>query len=72
MQQRTPSGCGAGVVALMTSAAYISGPLGYVLVGPGVQVLGLTTTFLLVAVVVFAMGVVAAVAAVARDGHGVG
>lgn len=59
MQQRTPFRLRGRVVALMTSAAYISGPLGYVLVGPGVQVLGLTTTFLLVAVVVFAMGVVA-------------
>lgn len=59
MQNRTPFRLRGRVVSLLTSAAYIAGPIGYVLVGPGVQAVGVGPMFLAVAVVVFGMGLVA-------------
>jgi MFS family permease len=59
MQNRTPFRLRGRVVALLTSVAYIAGPVGYVLVGPGVQAFGVRPVFLAVAVVVLAMGLAA-------------
>jgi len=44
---------------MLTSAAYVAGPIGFVMIGPGVQALGVVPVFIAVAVVVTVMGVVA-------------
>lgn len=60
MQNRTPFRLRGRVVSLLTSAAYIAGPIGYVLIGPGVQALGVEPVFLLVAVGVLVVAIVTA------------
>jgi MFS family permease len=59
MQNRTPFRLRGRVVAMLTSAAYIAGPIGYVLVGPGVEAFGVEPVFIAVGVAVLAAGVVA-------------
>jgi MFS family permease len=61
MQERTPNALRGRVVGLITSASYAAGPAGYLVAGPLINAVGLSTTFLL-----FAGGLVAvAVASVA-------
>lgn len=57
IQQRTPGVLRGRVVGLLTSAAYVAGPIGYLISGPLVQFLGLQTAFLLMAAGVTAVGV---------------
>jgi MFS family permease len=59
MQNRSPFRLRGRVVSLMTSMAYVAGPLGYVLIGPGVQAWGVTAVFLAVGVVIAVMGALA-------------
>ena len=59
MQNRTPFALRGRVVSMLTSAAYVAGPVGFVLIGPGVQALGVVPVFLAVAAVVTGMGAVA-------------
>lgn len=59
MQNRTPFQLRGRVVSMLTSAAYVAGPIGFVMIGPGVQALGVVPVFIAVAVVVTVMGVVA-------------
>lgn len=59
MQNRSPFRLRGRVVSLMTSMAYVAGPLGYVLIGPGVQQWGVTAVFLAVGVVIVVMGAAA-------------
>ncbi len=58
MQNRTPYRLRGRVVALLTSAAYIAGPIGYVLIGPGVQALGVEPMFLMVGFGVLVVAIV--------------
>lgn len=57
IQQRTPSAMRGRVVGLLTSAAYISGPLGYIVAGPLIENIGLQPAFMIMAVGVLAVGV---------------
>jgi len=57
MQNRTPFRLRGRVVALLTSAAYAAGPLGYVVVGPAIDVFGLRAAFLLISAVVLLVGI---------------
>jgi MFS family permease len=54
MQERTPNALRGRVVGLITSASYAAGPAGYLVAGPLINAVGLSTTFLL-----FAGGLVA-------------
>jgi MFS family permease len=63
MQERTPNALRGRVVGLITSASYAAGPAGYLVAGPLINAVGLSTTFLLfagclvaVAVASFAVG----------------
>lgn len=56
MQNRTPFRLRGRVVAMLTSAAYIAGPIGYVLVGPGVAEIGVEPVFIAVGVAVLLAG----------------
>ena len=57
IQQRSPGVLRGRVVGLLTSAAYVSGPIGYLISGPLVQWLGVQTAFLIMAVGVTAVGI---------------
>lgn len=57
IQHRSPGILRGRVVGLLTSAAYVSGPIGYLISGPMVQFLGLQTAFLIMAIGVTAVGV---------------
>lgn len=57
MQNRAPFRLRGRVVSLLTSSAYIAGPIGYVLVGPGVEVFGVGPVFIALALGVLAVGV---------------
>jgi MFS family permease len=57
MQNRTPFRLRGRVVSLLTSSAYIAGPIGYVLVGPGVELFGVEPVFIAIALGVLAVGV---------------
>lgn len=57
IQHRTPSALRGRVVGLMTSAAYVSGPIGYLIAGPAVEFFGLEATFLAMAAGFTAVGV---------------
>jgi len=57
IQHRTPGVLRGRVVGLLTSAAYVAGPIGYLLSGPLVQYLGLQPTLLLMAGGLTAVGV---------------
>lgn len=56
IQHRSPSAMRGRVVGLLTSAAYVSGPIGYLISGPMVQYLGLEPAFLIMAGGVTAVG----------------
>ncbi len=57
MQNRAPFRLRGRVVSLLTSSAYIAGPIGYVLVGPGVELFGVGPVFIALALGVLAVGV---------------
>lgn len=57
IQHRAPGTMRGRVVGLLTSAAYVAGPIGYLISGPMVEFLGLQTAFLLMAAGVTAVGV---------------
>jgi len=57
IQHRAPTVMRGRVVGLLTSAAYVSGPVGYLISGPMVEYLGLQTAFLIMAGGVTAVGV---------------
>jgi MFS family permease len=57
IQHRAPSALRGRVVGLMTSAAYVAGPIGYLVAGPAVEFAGLQETFLAMAVGFTAVGV---------------
>ena len=59
MQTRTPERLRGRVVGVMTSAEYAAGPAGYLLAGPVVEGLGPETAFLVLAVLLLAVGVAA-------------
>lgn len=59
MQNRSPYRLRGRVVSLLTSAAYVAGPIGYVLVGPSVAAIGVQQVFLGIAVAVIVVGIVA-------------
>jgi MFS family permease len=50
IQHRSPPVMRGRVVGLLTSAAYVSGPIGYLISGPMVEFLGLQQAFLIMAV----------------------
>lgn len=56
IQHRTPGSLRGRVVGLLTSAAYVAGPLGYMISGPMVEFLGLQRAFLIMAAGVTAVG----------------
>lgn len=57
IQHRTPGVMRGRVVGLLTSAAYVSGPIGYLISGPMVEFLGLQQAFLIMAAGVTAVAV---------------
>lgn len=57
IQHRSPSVMRGRVVGLITSAAYVAGPLGYLLAGPLVQWRGVQQAFLILALGLSAVGV---------------
>ena len=57
MQERTPNALRGRVVGLITSASYAAGPAGYLVAGPLINAVGLSTTFLLFAGGLVAVGV---------------
>jgi MFS family permease len=57
MQNRTPFALRGRVISLLTSAAYVAGPVGYVVAGPAIEVFGVQQAFLLMASVVLSVGV---------------
>ncbi len=57
IQHRSPGTMRGRVVGLLTSAAYVSGPIGYLISGPLVEFLGLQQAFLIMAGGVTAVGV---------------
>lgn len=56
IQHRTPGVLRGRVVGLLTSAAYVAGPIGYLISGPMVEFLGLQTAFWIMAAGVTAVG----------------
>ncbi len=56
IQHRAPSVMRGRVVGLLTSAAYVAGPIGYLISGPMVEYLGLQEAFLIMAAGVTAVG----------------
>ena len=56
IQHRAPGAMRGRVVGLLTSAAYVSGPIGYLISGPMVEYLGLQQAFLIMATGVCAVG----------------
>ncbi len=59
MQERTPTELRGRVVGLITSAAYVTGPVGYLVAGPLIQSIGLEPAFMVMAVGVLVVGVLA-------------
>ncbi len=59
MQERTPSQLRGRVVGLITSAAYVTGPIGYLIAGPLIQGIGLRPAFMVMAIGVLLAGVIA-------------
>ena len=57
IQQRTPGDMRGRVVGLLTSAAYLAGPVGYLISGPMVEYLGLQAAFMVMAAGVLVVGV---------------
>lgn len=57
IQHRSPDAMRGRVVGLLTSAAYVAGPIGYLITGPLVEHVGLQPAFLIMAVGVTAVGV---------------
>lgn len=57
IQHRAPTNMRGRVVGLLTSAAYVSGPVGYLISGPMVEYLGLQEAFLIMAAGVTAVAV---------------
>ena len=57
MQTRTPSQMRGRVVGVMTSMAYAAGPVGFIIAGPLVDVFGLTTAFLALALPVLLLAI---------------
>ncbi len=57
IQHRSPGVMRGRVVGLLTSAAYVAGPIGYLISGPMVQYLGLEPAFLIMAAGVTAVGI---------------
>ena len=57
MQTRTPSQMRGRVVGVMTSMAYAAGPVGFIIAGPLVDVFGLTTAFLALALPVLLIAI---------------
>ncbi len=57
IQHRSPGRMRGRVVGLLTSAAYVSGPIGYLISGPMVEFLGLQQAFLIMAAGVTVVGV---------------
>ncbi len=57
IQHRAPGTMRGRVVGLLTSAAYVAGPIGYLISGPLVEFLGLQAAFLVMAAGVTAVGV---------------
>lgn len=58
IQHRSPPSMRGRVVGLLTSAAYVSGPIGYLISGPMVEFLGLQQAFVIMAAGVTAVAVV--------------
>lgn len=56
IQHRTSGSLRGRAVGLLTSAAYVAGPLGYMISGPMVEFLGLQRAFLIMAAGVTAVG----------------
>ena len=59
MQTRTPEQMRGRVVGVMTSMTYAAGPVGFMLAGPLIDAFGLRTTFLVLAVPILLIGLVA-------------
>lgn len=59
MQTKAPVALRGRVVGVMTSVAYAAGPLGFMLAGPLTDAFGLRTTFLVLAVPMIVIGLVA-------------
>jgi MFS family permease len=57
IQHRAPSALRGRVVGLLTSAAYVAGPIGYLISGPMVEYLGLQRAFLILAAGVTAVAI---------------
>lgn len=57
IQHRSPGAMRGRVVGLLTSAAYVAGPIGYLVSGPMVEYLGLQPAFLIMAIGVTAVGI---------------
>lgn len=57
IQHRSPSAMRGRVVGLLTSAAYVAGPVGYLIAGPLVQWRGVQQAFLILALGLTAVGV---------------
>ena len=57
IQHRSPTAMRGRVVGLLTSAAYVAGPVGYLISGPLVEFLGLQQAFLIMAAGVLAVGI---------------
>ncbi len=57
IQHRAPSPLRGRVVGLLTSAAYVAGPIGYLISGPMVEYLGLQRAFLILAAGVTAVAI---------------
>lgn len=57
MQNRTPFALRGRVTSLLTSAAFVAGPIGYVVAGPAIEILGVQEAFMVMALVVLAVGI---------------
>ncbi|MGL5808948.1 MAG: MFS transporter, partial [Nocardioides sp.] len=60
MQNRTPERLRGRVIGVMGSAAYVAGPLGYLVAGPLIDAIGVRSTFLGIAVVLLAVTICSA------------
>ncbi|MFF0818424.1 MFS transporter [Rhodococcus sp. NPDC003318] len=67
MQTRSPEHMRGRVVGVMTSTAYAAGPLGYMLAGPLIDAVGLSTTFFVLAVPVCVIAAVCFLLPALRD-----
>ena len=60
MQRRTPEALRGRVIGVMGSAAYVAGPLGYLVAGPLISALGLQRAFLVMTLVLLTISIAAA------------